>query len=113
MRGFSDLLRAATTVFSRYAPFARFCRATNRSYSARGSGSELVLESGRAWTEARGLPNVLQPVSVSHRTGRTDTRAAGWRTRTPCSHASTHIAGASTAMAWLPREWEFAMDRIA
>jgi len=68
---------------SDHDPLFRFqrWRATNRNYSARVFGSNLVLAAERSRTEARGLQDVLQPTSVSHRAGRSDARTTERRTR--------------------------------
>ena len=55
---------------SRHAPLACFRRATDRDNTARVSRPDTVLGPRRSRAQAGSLPGVLQPVSLSHRTGR-------------------------------------------
>ena len=78
------------------APFACFRRAADRNRPARVSRSDLVLEPERPRTEARRLQGVLQPISLSHRTDRSD--AGSTQRRTSATARVLRLLSLATAL---------------
>jgi hypothetical protein len=82
-----------------HATLAHFRRATDRNHPARISGSDLVLEPDRPRTEARRLQDILQPISVSYGTGRSNAGTADWRVR--ATARALRLLSVATALQWI------------
>ena len=83
--------------------------------STRAFGSDRVLEPVRSGAEARRLPDVLQPLSLSYRIGRSHARSAEWRRSTSDRQPRLISVGDNTATVYFrlrqPLELQLATHR--